>query len=897
MRGFSWVWLPLLLALGSGCSGESTVSSSTTPGRPARTEGGAVALSRDERIAVVTNRAAGVVSIFTLDPPRGAAGMVVGEPFELDTGPGSEPWAAVIGADDDTAYVVLRQSQQVMRIRNLRSAPAEDARVPVGSEPTDIAISPSGKQLWVSNWADGTLNMITTTDFVVRDTVDLNKLLVDTGALGDVSERPALAHPYAIAITNNGDDNDMDEKLYATEFFSQLHNWEGAYEIDNNRMGVVYSHHLTGQPGPTIEIGPVGTVFADGGNNPTSCFPNQLNAATVHGHSLYVTAMCTSPRGPLGPKGFDMMPTAQNFKTLFHPAVFVVNTQTDLESPEQGRLLTEVLAAHYDAGEHATNARMPLIPNDIAFETSDDGRSSAYVSALGASAVFRLDYDDRGQLIDIGSPEARYTDTGTVDGLPVGVAVSRSSDPPFALALNDAMQLLSVIDRTSEKTANVFPTAAKTQHAVDTLRSDANDGRQFFATGLGVWSFKGQAWGSCEACHPGGLSDGVTWYFSRGPRRTLSAANAYEKLNPPELRERRLMLWGANIDEVHDIEGIVRSVTGGSGGVLWQYGRPASNDCRLLYDGTTPIMGAGSVPCQAPRPTTSLRNGLNGSLSEIVDGMLCAVENEECDHSASQDWNAIDAFLRSLRPPRAPTGVDPFLAEAGRQVFRQAKCGACHSGPHWTLSSLFYTPGAEMNGSIPYLNDGVRPALGWLMENIYTVPQTLSALNPASMPNGIATFRRFAPADQTDEAIVAFAHDAAAAGDDQLQCALRDVGTFPDQSLGENNVGIVPPGVFVPLEVRQDMVKLAQGRNGFNIPSLFGLAVGAPYFHAGNARTLEELFDEIFWKHHRAVVPTFLLDTNTRDDAIKELIAFLLSIDESTELESAPTDQDYDFCR
>ena len=80
------------------------------------------------------------------------------------------------------------------------------------------------------------------------------------------------------------------------------------------------------------------------------------------------------------------------------------------------------------------------MPNDIAFETSNDGIGSAYVSALGANAVFRLDYDASGSLIDIGSPEARYIDTGTIDGLPVGVAVSRSSSPPFALAFNDAQQ-------------------------------------------------------------------------------------------------------------------------------------------------------------------------------------------------------------------------------------------------------------------------------------------------------------------------------------------------------------------------------------------------------------------------------------------------------------------------
>ncbi|MSP25779.1 MAG: hypothetical protein EXR75_11555, partial [Myxococcales bacterium] len=33
--------------------------------------------------------------------------------------------------------------------------------------------------------------------------------------------RPAMAHPRGLAITNNGDANDDDENVYATEWFAQ----------------------------------------------------------------------------------------------------------------------------------------------------------------------------------------------------------------------------------------------------------------------------------------------------------------------------------------------------------------------------------------------------------------------------------------------------------------------------------------------------------------------------------------------------------------------------------------------------------------------------------------------------------------------------------------------------
>ena len=112
---------------------------------------------------------------------------------------------------------------------------------------------------------------------------------------------------------------------------------------------------------------------------------------------------------------------------------------------------------------------------------------------------------------------------------------------------------------------------------------------------------------------------------------------------------------------------------------------------------------------------------------------------------------------------------------------------------------------------------------------------------------------------------------AASAGDDQIRCALRAVGTFPPAAVAQ---GVAPAGAPAPLEYRAN-AKPAQGSDGFNVPSLFGLAVGAPYFHAGNALTLEASFDDAFAAHHQSVNRSFLL---TKDaDAAKaqqDLIEF-----------------------
>ncbi|HWZ88567.1 MAG TPA: hypothetical protein VNW92_06950, partial [Polyangiaceae bacterium] len=233
------------------------------------------------------------------------------------------------------------------------------------------------------------------------------------------------------------------------------------------------------------------------------------------------------------------------------------------------------------------------------------------------------------------------------------------------------------------------------------------------------------------------------------------------------------------------------------------------------------------------------------------------------------------------------------------------------------VSRLFYQPGAAQNGELPYAKPAAAltaDQLGSLRTSSYVIKNSLLPLNPAALAgSGSATFRNMpvpsapppgAPPGANDSAVVDFLYTAANQTDDQVRCSLRDVGTFPGQmqDAAANTSGIAPTGAAPIRELRQDMKTLAQGAAGFNVPSLFGLAVGAPYFHAGNASTLESLFgSDAFQRHHQALAPGFLQGSDPR--AIAQLIAFLLSIDENTAL--APVLQtdvngapaEHDFCK
>jgi hypothetical protein len=617
-----------------------------------------------------------------------------------------------------------------------------------------------------------------------------------------------------------------------------------------------------------------------------------------------------------------------NFKTLVQPTVFAIDVASHEELPERTWPLTRVLNEQYAAdGEYApdgsgSNVRMPLIPNDIAFRASRDGQSSAYVVALGADALFRLDYADDGAL-SIGDEHHRFAPLPE-NGYAVGVATSRRSDPAFSLVYSEVAQQATIVDGGNQRVAS-FATTEGDPIAAAVRKSDANAGKGVFASGRGVWSLYGQAWSSCESCHPGGGSDNVVWYFTRGPRRTLAPFDTYEKLaqDAHAVPEQRLMLWGANIDEVHDIEAIVRGVSGGSGALVWDYlpTGESSNACRIVYDGR-PLPSATSSLCKAAKPSAILRNGLNSSLAIMVGAASCAADDATCDTTPRPEWNQIDAFIRELRRPNRPTRLDADNIDAGREVFRRAGCASCHAGPLFTVSTRFYSPGDAENGAAPSPLGGQAPgplqdvaaALGRLRQAVYTVPEELGALNPAARHAvnwgcGVgplcSTFRKPAADSSPEQAWnllyagktpqVADAVQASKnAGDDALFCALRDVGTFPAQGATTNFTGQAPAGQPAPLEYRQDGKSLALGADGFNVPSLFGLATGGPYFHAGNARTLEELFDDAFARHFSSGGGADGA-TALSDDDRHNLIEFLLSLDASTE--TFPATAGYDFCR
>ena len=843
---------------GSDAGSDGGTDAAVLTPRTTATSGSAIVLSSDDAVLVACNRQAGSVSIFHVN--TAASPPTLGTPTEIAFA-GAEPWAAVIGNDDDTAYVILRRSQQIVRITDLHGTPAlASGHGTTGSEPTGLAISPLGTRIWVANWGEGTLSGFSSADLSAAGSVDLNAELVASGSLGTVTARPGLAHPRAIVMTNDGDSDETDESIYVTEYFAQTR--VDTLPVDDSRFdverrGLVYRVDAAGAAHGTIPIMPIAdTGFVDSNGATTGCYPNQLLAAGLASGRLYVTAVCASPRGPVGPltdMATGAVTNAANFKTEVHTGIFVVDTTSNMELPTQHVLLTRAFQQHYDGASPAVpddgaSRRIPLIANDIAFIASG---AVAYVPGYGSDAVFRVQYNVDGSLNQVGASVAHFINLSPagagmpVGRLPYGIAIGHTLTN-FAFTINEHSRNVSILSLASQTTVGAAVSSAPPAAGAET---NVLDGRRFFVTGLGRWSFRGQGWNSCEACHGDGLTDTVTWYFGRGPRQSTSLDGTFDSADPTQ---QRLLNWTAIFDEVHDFENNTRGNSGGVGAVVHATSTPAALGDRIIFDGAP--LQAGQMAAQ------HACGGLNGSISSEL-----MPTGTDTPRSALADWDHVREYIATIRSPRAPISLVAADVTAGAALFASNNCAACHGTHMWTISRRFWSPDEAHNA-----------AAGSLRTVTYTAPAAFpAALNPPSMGGGRTASLRF-PAGAT------------AGANDQIQCILRAVGTFP----ASGTSAILPASTTVALrEVRQDMSLSAQGLSGFNPPSLLDGVASAPYFHGGNARTLEEVFDTAFAPHHTALSANFL-ETDTaalRATHVRQLVAFLLSIDESTTAVADPT--------
>ncbi|MBX3188417.1 MAG: YncE family protein [Labilithrix sp.] len=818
---------------------------------PGPSRGSAIAISSDDKIVVAVNRDSGSVTVFSTTFTDDGSPAKLTKVAEVPVG--AEPWQVAIAPDGQSAFVVVRKDQKLVKITGLQDTPAVSGSVAVGSEPTAVALTPGGTRAWVANWVDGTLTGVDTATMEAKSAVDLNEALVKTGLLGDVVARPALAHPRSLAITNDGDADEDDESIYVTEYYAQRTEAEAdvGANADVAKSGVVYKVSLADKSISTLRLAPIADMgFKDNAGGTAGCYPNQVQSITIQDKYAYVSSICASPKGPIGVVATVTPADVSNVKTTTHGMVSVIDLTTDKEVTAATTSLHHQFDVEYakkNVPDDGTR-RYAAVPTDIAFVK---GNGVAYVAANAADAVFRVRYDlaQASAVAEVGAPNNMFINLN-----PAGIEADKSGQNPvgvatphldahkrFAFVANDVSRNVSVIDFNTQAVAGGASAPSVERAAAlpapTSLEEQIRKGKRFFNTATGRWSLKGQGWNGCQACHMDGLSDNVTWFFARGPRQSTSLDGSFSK---KDKNDQRIFNWTAIFDEVADFEGNTRGISGGVGAIVSEKGPPAD---------------------AAHRITNAAHAGLGGSSEQLAD---VANPLGLAAPSVLEDWAQIKAYIQSIRAPRKPANLDAAKVDAGRKLFvNDGSCTGCHGGDKWTISKRFYSPTVAST-----------TALGG---KTWAPPSGFPA---ALLPAADQRFMRFGNGN--------------AAAFDQLQCILRPVGTFATADAVMGQV----------VERRQDMVTPAQGDqpngNGFNPPSLFGMQVGAPYLHAGGAATLEGLFSPTFKAHYATLAPNFLAESSAAERTAKvaELVQFILSIDEDapTTLIPAAGAQGGDFC-
>jgi DNA-binding beta-propeller fold protein YncE/cytochrome c553 len=788
--------------------------------------------------------------------------------------------------DDNRAVVVNRQkaSVSVIRVRNADGSDASQllAEIPVGKEPRFVAIAPNDSRAYVTNAVDGTMSVIdltASTPVAIGAAVDVGVeprgialtpngtyAFIAGNTTGDVavvrlSNNEVVGrvrtggNPYAVAISNDGDRNDNDERVYVTQLFGEVIDPARPDGFDDAKQGVVSSFRVGDavanagtaavtrlllkpmasgfnadrrnfckltrdalQTAGTVKYfnsGPDGTlngaaalaketfcpdvasvnidVAGPIGRVAQKTYPNMLFGALLRGPFLYVPNVGAQPEPPV------------TFNSNVQALVGVLSSATNAETPFSVNLNTYVPKEATPASP--TTSLDKLFLNDIVAMDADRSGKNFLVVSRGGNYVIRATIGTDGKLTTIDANNvARRFQTGN---LPSGVVMARSGLRAYVNnELNTSISALNLQDNTviARDIESSPPPAPGTQAHRNLV------GKLAFFTALGV---------------PDKLDNTGDGQFDVALRDIIPLANRGKASNNA---------W-SSCASCHD--------DGHSDNVTWifetgprqtiplegTFARNDLNDQRILN--WSAVRGS----------NTDFNNNARGiqggtGFATNVDGVdkTAQVFNHGPTHGISDSLDAMSEWVATVRAPIMPAA--PAAAEAnGRAVFT-ANCASCHGGTKWTKSRT---------------------------KGLYQDNPLLQA-----DPVGPAFFNGGPPKNDAGVALAG----------PQVVSVTRDVkGTL----LMLDNVGTF--NVASPIELRGAAAVNGQttqgfapfGAGGFNSPSLLGVAYSGPYFHDGSSHTLED----VAARHRLGLAPATIASSLNAQD-LADLLTFVRSIDDAT---------------
>jgi YVTN family beta-propeller protein len=795
-----------------------------------------IALTGDDNRAVVVNRQKASVSVIRV---RNADGTDASQ-LLAEISVGKEPRFVAISPDDSRAYVTNAFDGTLSIIDLTANTPvAVGAAINVGVEPRGIAITPNGSYAFIAENTVGEVAVVRLPNYDVVASVHVG------------------GNPYAIAISNDGDKSDTDERVFVTQLFGEVIDTARPDGFDDAKQGVVSSFKVseaivnagTGATVTRLLLKPLasgfnadrrnfcpltrdalevaGTVkyFNSGplGNNGTGAaqlakqtfcpdvasanidpvgpigrvaqkvYPNMLFGALLRGPLLYVPNVGAQPEPPV------------TFNSNVQALMGVLSTVTNAETPFSVNLNGYVPRETTPASP--TTSLDKLFLNDIVAVDADKAGKNFLVVSRGGNYVIRASVGVDGKLITIdANNQARRFQTGN---LPSGVVMARTGKRAYVNnELNTSMSALNLDDNTviARDIESSAPPAPGTQAHRNLV------GKLAFFTALGI---------------PDKLDNTGDGQFDVALRDINPLANRGKASNNA---------W-SSCASCHD--------DGHSDNVTWifetgprqtiplegTFARNNLNDQRILN--WSAVRGS----------NTDFNNNARGiqggtGFATNVDGVdkTLLVFNHGPTKGISDSLDAMSEWVATVRAPKMPA-IAANIEANGRATFLTF-CAGCHGGTKWTKSRtkglyqdnplLLADPvgPAFFNGGAPKADAGVNLAGPQVVSVTRDVRGTLKILD------SVGTFNPASPIEIRGAAAVD----------------------------GQTTQGFLPFGL-----------------TGFNSPSLLGVAYSGPYFHDGSAHTLEDVA-----ARHLIGAPAATISNTLSPGELADLLAFVRSIDDET---------------
>ena len=214
---------------------------------------------------------------------------------------------------------------------------------------------------------------------------------------------------------------------------------------------------------------------------------------------------------------------------------------------------------------------------------------------------------------------------------------------------------------------------------------------------------RGRLWVHCELSRRLGSIDLAA--VTTRATTTWVAGPVLAPSTRPALVERGAELFRRAGDHTLSADGVLACASchpeGRTDGLNWRLGPSVLQ---------TPVL-AGRLAATAPFKWDGQDRDLRASLQHTVERL-----GGQPEHLTASDFNALQAFLESLQPPRPRAVADADAVARGRALFTDLTCDACHAGPTLSDGALHPFKGSltavntpsllGLGHSAPYYHDG-----------------------------------------------------------------------------------------------------------------------------------------------------------------------------------------------